>query len=232
MKEADFTYKDLTDSDPYFYHYRVKILQASKLLLSEEDYQNVELYTTGYFLDIVYSCNRGFAKLVEIAEPIPAMAIVRMQLENLATLYAEALHPNKVLKKIYGNGRRLDQLKFNQKYLATANLLAELGLADQWEDYSKFVHPDKKQTTVHITGECPDLTIESKQIKDKTDIEKLSSDMVAINQKLDSIYSGIVDSLEEQLKLAGKWEAYSKLKTAKVKRVWIKNGKIVKEDNY
>ena len=58
------------------------------------------------------------------------------------------------------------------------------------------------------------------------------SDMVFINQKLDSVFSGIVDSLEEQLKQAGKWEAFSKFKNAKVKRVWMKNGKIVKEDNY
>ena len=160
------------------------------------------------------------------------MAIMRMQLDNLAALYAELLHPNKVIKKIYGNGRRLDQLKFSQKYLSTANILAELELADQWEYYSKFVHPDKEQTTVHIKGECPDFTIESKKIKDKAEIEKLSSDMVYINQKIASIFYRILEGLEKQLKLAGKWDAYSKFKNAKVKRVWVKDGKIVKEDNY
>ena len=97
------------------------------------------------------SLNRGFIKLLEAAEPLAAMALVRLQLDNLTYLAAELKYPFRILYKVFYKGKRLSQIQVQGKNLNPSAIRKELDEQNNWnvselyDRYPSFIHPDKVQ---------------------------------------------------------------------------------------
>lgn len=75
----------------------------------------------GDFVEIETSINvlnRGFIKLLEAAEPLAAMPLIRLQLENLTFLKAELMYPFRELYRVFNEGKqKSDILETLQAYV-------------------------------------------------------------------------------------------------------------------
>lgn len=99
----------------------------------------------------INALNRGFIKLLEAAEPLAAMPLIRLQLENLTFLKAEPMNPFRVLYRVFNEGKQLNDIKIKGKPLVGSKIREEL--KDSRCDYNVtycnycgFVHPSSKQT--------------------------------------------------------------------------------------
>ena len=135
-------------------------------------------------IENVITINRCFIKLLKSVEPLGALALVRVQIDNLKHIYAETKYPNKILHRIYEVGRELNQIKIEGKAINPTELILELDekhgrIRDIWKTCCQYVHPSKKQTEVRMNSYFSYLRF--KQVPTKNSIKYLSWDMVWIN---------------------------------------------------
>ena len=125
MNEQEVTYDALLYQNELLYKLGGKVcnlLTAIAYLESDDMLNHPYAQRSNAFmnlLQIASSYNRNFVKLLGSDEPITALAIIRLQMDNLKCLYAEYLYPNKILHKIYENGRELSQIKIKGKNAAS-----------------------------------------------------------------------------------------------------------------
>ena len=169
-------------------------------------------------IEIIKSFNRSFMKLLQFNEPITALALIRLQMDNAKCLFAEMLYPNKILHKIYENGRELGQIKIKGKSAASSEIIGDLidgePFCELWHKYSKFVHPDREQSQIQVKTEFIEKVKKRKEKAEKTkgtfsytdddvtiipeDKNKLSRDMMLIVQIIEGILLEIVADLEHK----------------------------------
>lgn len=138
-----------------------------------------------YIESSISSLNRGFIKLLEAAEPLAAMALVRLQLDNLTYLAAELKYPFRILYKVYFKNRRLSQIQVQGKNLNPAAIRKELdeqhgyNLCELYDRYSSYVHPDQLQ---FLNQHLDSYRTFGKGKIPKAKMKELTADMVAINR--------------------------------------------------
>lgn len=141
-----------------------------------------------YIQDSIDSLNRGFFILLESAEPLAAMALVRLQLDNLTYLAAELKYPFRILYKVYFKNKRLSQIQVQGKNLNPAAIRKELdeqhgyNLCELYDIYSSYVHPDQKQLTMQKYSFMKSRLLKEQMTFSKADLKRLTKDMVEINR--------------------------------------------------
>lgn len=95
----------------------------------------------------INAMNRGFIKLLEATEPLAAMPLIRLQLDNQIYLAAELKHPFRVLYKVFREGKQLIDVRIKNKPIVPSAVRAELdeqhgyNLNELYKEYYSFVHP-------------------------------------------------------------------------------------------
>ncbi len=150
----------------------------------------------------VINYNRAFKKLLDIKEPLVAMPIVRIQMENLVYLFAESLYPNKILYKVYDNAKEFNQIAINGEKLKTADFILKLdekysGLREIWKRYCCYVHPSSKQDKLgYVNGNHKEV------------IDAGIEDMQLINQAITDTLQAMIDRLTVDIKARGEYKSY------------------------
>jgi hypothetical protein len=208
--KGKFTQRWLAASNEYYSPIHLGLFYAQYAYFKRKDFENPILtkdideveangaelrafYTicSGYddfcdILDSIFGLNRGFKILLDNTEAVAAMALIRLQIDNLTYLAAELKYPFRILYKVFRKGYRLSQIKIAGKNLNPAAIRKELdeqhnyGLCELYDKYSSFVHPDKAQIQLN-----PNSYYSSKKqsyILTKAAIKELSKDMIYINQ--------------------------------------------------
>jgi len=179
---------------------------AVKLCLGEDDFQPM--------IDNVITINRCFHKLLKSLEPLGALALVRMQIDNLKHIYAETKHPGKVLYRIYENGRELNQIKIDGKAINASELIQELDekhgrIREIWKTYCQYVHPSKRQTEVRIYSYFDYLKM--KELPTENSIKYFSWDMVYVNMVIASTLYQRLSYLLAIVKSRGNYGFYKRV---------------------
>lgn len=144
----------------------------------------------GDFVEIetsINALNRGFIKLLEAAEPLAAMPLIRLQLENLTFLKAELMYPFRVLYRVFNEGKQLNDIKIKGKPLVASKIREELkdsqcDYNEIYSNYCGFVHPSSDQTNFSVKGYYSYK--EGRNVITKAEIKRLCSDMIKVNLKI------------------------------------------------
>lgn len=144
----------------------------------------------GDFIEIdtsINALNRGFITLLEAAEPLAAMPLIRLQLENLTFLKAELMYPFRILYRVFNEGKQLSDIKIKGKPIVASKIREEL--KDSQCDYNEiycnycgFVHPSSTQSSFYVRRYYSYK--EDRTVLTKAEIKRLCSDMIKINQKI------------------------------------------------
>lgn len=164
-----------------------------------------------YIIGNVISVDRSFRKLLDALEPSCALALVRMQLDNLKHIYAETKYPAKVLYRIYEKGDSINQIKIEGKQINPTELVEELDqkygrIREIWKSHCLYVHPSKRQVNIEISSRFSLSTC--KEVPTKKAIRELSLDMVYINKIITTVLFTRLDELVANIKQKQKYKAY------------------------
>jgi len=215
-----FTYKDLEDSSAYYYPIFDAIFYANCDLYKTseqkppldsdnprctiQNYLNLGLDDFCNISDTINIYNRCFIDLLGKAEALVALPLIRLQLENLTTIYAETLHPFQILHKLYDGGRDLGQIKISGNYIVPSNLRKELDdkygttIGDLYKKYSGFIHPSKSQMETNMGSYYSykkDMYVASKK-----DVRMYAKDMVYINQIIGNVLLAHLEDIKSKIK--------------------------------
>lgn len=167
------------------------VVESRGYSFNENEYRGMGYLEIGLgdFYEIstsINALNRGFIKLLEAAEPLAAMPLIRLQLDNLTYLAAELKHPFRVLYKVFREGKSLIDVKIKNKPIVPSVIRAELdeqhgyNLNDLYREYSSFVHPSSGQTNFEVNSYYS--YTEGKDVLTKAEIKRLCKDMIQINR--------------------------------------------------
>jgi len=215
-----FTYKDLADSSNYYHPIFEAIFYANWKYYkgSEQEtplnldnprcsIQNLlncgldDLYSNICETLIIY--NRCFIDLLNKAEALVALPLIRLQLENLTAIYAETLHPFQILHKLFDNGKDLGQIKINGNYIVPSELRKELDaqygstISELYKKYSGFIHPSKSQKEVNVGSYFSykkDMYVASKK-----DVRMYAKDMVYVNQIIGNVLLAHLEDIKSKI---------------------------------
>ncbi|MCF0114973.1 MAG: hypothetical protein HUJ56_06425 [Erysipelotrichaceae bacterium] len=107
-----------------------------------------------YIIRSISSLNSGFVKLLEGEDVLAAIALLRLQLDNLTYLIAEAEYPFNILFKVYNKGYKLNQVSINGKKLSSEDIRREYdskygtNLNALYDKYYGFIYPELPQNGV------------------------------------------------------------------------------------
>lgn len=210
---------DLEHSEDFYQDIAIRIFYAECYALGEADPEKMKAFPDVEFasdeerlttkvnlgfddftpmIENVITINRCFTKLLKSIEPLGALALVRIQIDNLKHIYAETKYPTKVLHRIYEDGRELNQIKIDGKAINPTELIQELDekhgrIRDIWKTYCQYVHPSKKQTEVKMRSYFSYMKL--KQVPSPKAIKYFSWDMVFINMIISSTLCKRLDEL-------------------------------------
>lgn len=144
----------------------------------------------GDFIEIdtsINALNRGFITLLEAAEPLAAMPLIRLQLENLTFLKAELMYPFRILYRVFNEGKQLSDIKIKGKPIVASKIREEL--KDSQCDYNEiycnycgFIHPSSTQSEFRVNQYYSYK--EGRTVITKAEIKRLCEDMIKINRKI------------------------------------------------
>lgn len=189
----------------HYYHLQIALYCA--VWYRNEDnrhYNKTSLGLCDYdpIITAIINYNRAFKKLLDIKEPLVAMPIVRIQMENLVYLYAESLYPNKILYKVYDNSKEFNQIKINGEKLQTSTFIQLLnekydGIRDIWKRYCCYVHPSSEQDKLAYANS-----------DDKAVVDSGIKDMQLINQAITDTLESMTNRLIVDIKSRGEYKSY------------------------
>lgn len=194
---------------------------ADGLMYEEPEYEGDEervalLTAIGYddysaIIENVVMLDRCFCKLLDTVEPLCALSLVRIQMDNLKHIYAETKYPGKVLYKIYVKGRDLNQVKIDGRAINSTELIAELDerfgrVRDMWKKYCQYIHPSREQKDVSMRSYFSYLRL--REVPTPRAIKYFSWDMVFINMLITNLLFHRLDELVKVLKEKGKYGKY------------------------
>lgn len=200
--EPLFTAKDLEDI------FKPEILSEIEAFGNDSralTFRQCGISEINYIQDSINSLNRGFMILLEAAEPLAAMALVRLQLDNLTYLAAELKYPFRILYKVYFKDRRLSQIQVKGKNLNPAAIRKELDEQNGWnvnelyDSYSSYVHPDQKQLSMNKFSFMKSRLLEQQMNFSKAEMKRLTADMVTINRYIVTLVQCQIFSLNSRL---------------------------------
>jgi hypothetical protein len=214
-----FTYKDLADSSNYYYPIFEAIFYANcKYYKTSEQTTplNTEnprctiqnLLNTGdddlfNIFDTLNIYNRCFIDLLNKAEALVALPLIRLQLENLTAIYAETLHPFQILHRLYDGGKNLGKVVIDGSYIVPSELRKELDakygstIGELYKKYSGFIHPSKSQKDVELGSYYSykkDMYIASKK-----DVRVYAKDMVYVNQIIGNVLLAHLEDINSKI---------------------------------
>lgn len=189
----------------HYYHLQIALYCA--VWYGNEDNRHYTKASLGFcdydpIITAIINYNRAFKKLLDIKEPLVAMPIVRIQMENLVYLYAESLYPNKILYKVYDNSKEFNQIKINGEKLQTSTFIQTLndkydGIRDIWKRYCCYVHPSSEQEKLSFANS-----------DDKAVVASSIKDMQLINQAITDTLESMINRLIVDIKARGEYKSY------------------------
>ena len=213
-----FYLKDLADSGYYFhpifeaiYYANVKLYKCSEQkppLNTKDPRCSIQNWLNCGFDDFIevesslLAYNRCFAKLLKMGEIKVTYPLIRLQVENLAVIYAETLHPFKVLYTIFHSSDTLGNDPINGNKFNKGDLLKEIDAKfgtntyEIYKKYSKFVHPSKEQGYLAMNWRIYDGEV----TVNKKDLRHYSSDMITVNQTIGKVLLAHLDNINEKIK--------------------------------
>lgn len=216
MRKKFYT-KDLPESGYYFhpifeaiFYANVKLYKCSEQkppLNTKNPRCSIQNWLNCGFDDFIeiesslFAYNRCFAKLLKMGEIKVAFPLIRLQVENLAVIYAETLHPFKVLYTIFHSSKTLGNdtiigIKFNKgDLLKEIDAKFDTNTYEIYKKYSNFVHPSKEQGNVAMNWRMYDgeITVNRKELR------QYSKDMVVINQTIGNILLEHLDNINSKI---------------------------------
>lgn len=213
-----FYLKDLAESG-YYYHPMFEAIYCANWHYynncqehpNKVDNENIRCSIWNYlalglddFIDIestLLAYNRCFAKLLKMGEIKVAYPLIRLQVENLAAIYAETLHPFKVLYTIFNTNKTLGNdviagVKFNK-----GDLLKEVDekfntrTYQIYKKYCNYIHPSKEQRNIAINWRIydGDVTV------NKKDLRLYSTDMITVNQTIGNVLLAHLENINSKI---------------------------------
>lgn len=149
--------------------------------------------------------NRCFVRLFkDLHEVLAALVMIRLQIENLAVIYAETLYPYKILTKIYNTSNSLDDIRIKQVYINPTELRKDIdskfgtNINDLYKKYSSYIHPDKSQKYLALRGWYNQWHYED--VANDT-IAAFSSvdDMILVNQTISDVLVNYLDNINSKI---------------------------------
>lgn len=137
MKQQDFLSRK----------YRISLTDlATEIFHLKEGQENNKLEFLAFTQSVVCN-NDGFVTLWEAEQYAAAMTFIRLQAELLIYLYAELLHPERVIYKVFEEYKRLSEIRIKGKPLKQSDIREQLKLTFPeferiWDSYHSFIHPD------------------------------------------------------------------------------------------
>lgn len=164
-------------------------------------------------IENVIMLDRCFCKLLNSLEPLCALSLVRIQMDNLKHIYAETKYPGTVLYRIYEKGRDLNQIKVQGKAINSTELINELDerfgrVKEMWKTYCQYIHPSRQQKGVSMRSYFSYLRL--RQVPTTNAIKYFSWDMVFINMLITNLLFHRLDELVKVLKEKRKYGKYLK----------------------
>lgn len=159
---------------------------------------------------IVSSFNSSFVFLLKNGHINPALALLRVQIENLTAIYAETVHPFQILYKLFSkNNFQMGNVKTKGEYLAPNTIRKTIdskfgtNIYELYKKYSGYIHPSKVQqewaNLVWGTG----YIFDPSKLVSKKDIKELSKDMVLVNQTIGNVLLAHLNSIKEKINVQG-----------------------------
>ena len=215
-----FTYKDLADSSNYYYPIFEAIFYANCKYYKTSE-QNTPLNTENprctiqnllnsgdddlfNIFDTLNIYNRCFIDLLNKAEALVALPLIRLQLENLTAIYAETLHPFQILHRLYDGGKNLGKVIIDGSYIVPSEIRKELDakygstIGELYKKYSGFIHPSKSQKDVELGSYYSykkDMYVASKK-----DVRVYAKDMVYVNQIIGNVLLAHLEDIKSKIK--------------------------------
>ena len=214
-----FTYKDLADSGEFYFPIFLAIFDANcvyhkaigwngKLNTDNprctiQNYLNCGYDDFRYISDIIPIYNRCFIELLSKAEPLVALPLIRLQLENLTAIYAETLYPFKILHKLYEGRKELGKIKVAGNNIVPSKLREAIdnkfdsSISDLYKKYSGFVHPSKNQSTLEMRSYFNYK--EEMYVAPKKEVKKFAQDMIYVNQIISNILLAHLEDIKSKI---------------------------------
>lgn len=169
------------------------------------------------FLDTIQTYNRCYVKLIDESEVVGALPFIRLQMDNLAVLYAESKDTGNILHKLFDNKREFNQVKVNGKEVKKSTLIRELdekynGLLDIWEEYNLYTHPTYKTNSKEAL--CLDSYYNhklGKEVIPQRIKKELYKDMVFVNKVIVDVLYSILDQYIDVIKKHKQYTFYKQI---------------------
>lgn len=184
------------------------VVESKGYIFNENEYRGMGYLEIGLgdFYEIstsINALNRGFIKLLEVAEPLAAMPLIRLQLENLTFLKAELMYHFRILYRVFNEGKQLNDIKIKGKPLVASKIREELkdsqcDYNEIYSNYCGFVHPSSDQTNFSVKGYYSYK--EGRNVITKVDMKRLCSDTIKINRKISAILQSQIFAYNAGLK--------------------------------
>jgi len=214
-----FTYKDLADSSNYYYpifeaifyanwkYYKGTEFESGKLEVDESSNTYRILHNLSLGIDDFYNIcdalnvyNRCFIELLSKADSLVALPLIRIQLDTLTAVYAETLHPFKVLYKIYECGKNLDKAIKETPSEIRKMIDDKFGtnVTELYKKYSGFIHPSKTLKEAEVNSYYSHK--ENCFVASKKDVRMYAKDMVYVNQIIGNVLLAHLEDIKSQTK--------------------------------
>lgn len=150
------------------------------------------------FQTSIIAKNDAFLTLWNNKQKTEALSFVRIVSEHLVYLYAEYLHPNRVISGLYDKYKELDRIKANGEKIKPSEIREKLasdykGFSEIWKEYHYFIHPS------YMQGSGLDLAGAN---------ERGIADMIRLNNWILDVLTKIKGRYKQKLKKAGLYQKY------------------------
>lgn len=150
FKRRKFQYWYLADSGSFFCYYADALNITVELTTPNCMTDYLPSYT--YYDTLIFNINaynRCFYDLAKRGEIVAAYPLVRLVADNFKIMVAEYLYPDKILPKIIGEGKELNQIRVKGEKLKDSDVnkaISELfpEYPEIYKQYSHYIHPSKE----------------------------------------------------------------------------------------
>lgn len=200
FKQRTFTFRYLEDSGSIYSRYCDYLNLTLELTYHKcmTDY----LPEYSYFDTLIHNINaynRCFFDLAKRGEIVAAYPLIRLVADNLKIMVAEYLYPEKILPKIFENGRELNQITVNGAKLKPSDISKEVEklypeYTEIYATYSSYVHPSKEGNILaKVFGDDIEVAKEVKHSLRTIKRTKAEWDLVKLNRFITDIIFRIIE---------------------------------------
>lgn len=189
FKRRKFQYWYLADSGSFFCYYADALNITVELTTPNCMTDYLPSYT--YYDTLIFNINaynRCFYDLAKRGEIVAAYPLVRLVADNFKIMVAEYLYPDKILPKIIGEGKELNQIRVKGEKLKDSDVnkaISELfpEYPEIYKQYSHYIHPSKEGNILaKVYGDDIEVAKEVKHSLRTIKRTKAEWDLIKLNQ--------------------------------------------------